>query len=217
MRSESNMTDVQMSTRVNLVETNTIGACWLAASRLILQQGALSRYDGAPIMEVANLTLVVAAPDPHDPFIARHGDPAWLAWMHDNFFVQKDVAELGNARSYAVRLFNYADEGRDQIQWVVQRLRADPENRSATITTFMPLTDTSYIPCISLLDFWRPAGALELVVYAHSLDFGKKAYGDLVELAALQGQVAQAVGAPVGQLIVHAKSAHIYGPEWAPM
>ena len=78
---------------------------------------------------------------------------------------------------------------------MIERLRADPETRSATITTFQPLADTSYIPCVSLLDFWRRGGALELVVYAHSLDFGKKAYGNLVELARLQHEVAAAVGA----------------------
>ena len=202
---------------MHLLNSATLGHAWLAASRLILTHGAPSRYDGAPTLEVANLSLAVAAPDPRDAFIAEHGDPAWLAWMHANFFVQQDVAELGHARSYAVRLFNYADQGRDQLAWVAQRLRGDAENRSATITTFMPLTDTGYIPCISLLDFWLPAGALELVVYAHSLDFGKKAYGNLVELAALQWQVAGQLDAPVGQLLIHAKSAHIYEPEWADM
>ena len=89
--------------------------------------------------------------------------------------------------------------------------------RSATITTFEPHTDTSYIPCISLLDFWRVSGALDLVVYAHSLDFGKKAYGNLVELARLQHEVAGAVGCPVGTLVIHAKSAHVYAPELALM
>jgi len=199
---------------MNILETTTLGEAWLAASRLILQDGLPSRYDGAATLEIANLSLAIAAPDPHDAFIAAHGDPAWLAWMHDNFFVQKDVPELGHARSYAARLFNYAGAGRDQLRWVVERLRAGPENRSAAITTFEPLSDTSYIPCISLLDFWRPAGALELVVYAHSLDFGKKAYGNLVEMAALQCQAAAQLAAPVGQLLIHAKSAHIYEPEW---
>ena len=73
-----------------------------------------------------------------------------------------------------------------------------------------------YVPCISLLDFWRPdaGGPVELVVYAHSLDFGKKAYGNLVELARLQQRVAEEIGAPVGRLVLHAKSAHIYEPEW---
>ena len=100
---------------------------------------------------------------------------------------------------------------------MIERLRADPETRSATITTFQPLADTTYIPCVSLLDFWRPGGALELVVYAHSLDFGKKAYGNLVELARLQHEVAAAVGMPVGSLVIHAKSAHVYEPEFDAM
>src|SRR5919198_3450978 len=145
------------------------------------------------------------------------GEPEWLAWMHENFFVEKDVPELGDAKSYAVRLFNYAGAGRDQIAWVVDRLRADPEDRSATITTFQPLTDTSYVPCVSMLDFWVRDGAVELVVYAHSLDFGKKAYGNLVELAHLQGRVAGELGAACGSLVIHCKSAHVYEPEWASM
>jgi thymidylate synthase len=64
-----------------------------------------------------------------------------------------------------------------------------------------------------MLDFWLPAGRLELVVYAHSLDFGKKAYGNLVELARLQEHVAAELGVPLGRLVVHAKSAHVYEPE----
>jgi thymidylate synthase len=65
-----------------------------------------------------------------------------------------------------------------------------------------------------MLDFWLRAGELELVVYAHSLDFGKKAYGNLVELARLQETVAAGVGVPAGRLVIHAKSAHVYEPEW---
>lgn len=148
---------------------------------------------------------------------AELGDPSWLAWMHGNFASHEGVPELGGAQSYAARFFDYARSGRDQIAWVAERLRADRTCRSATITTFEPLTDTTYVPCISLLDFWLPAGGLELVVYAHSLDFGKKAYGNLVELASLQEDVAAEVEAPLGRLIVHAKSAHIYEPEWTLM
>jgi len=88
---------------------------------------------------------------------------------------------------------------------------------TAAITTFQPLVDTTYIPCVSLLDFWITSGKLELVVYAHSLDFGKKAYGNLVELARLQHEVAAAVGLPCGRLVVCAKSAHVYEPEFEAM
>ena len=100
---------------------------------------------------------------------------------------------------------------------MVGRLRADPEARSAAITTFQPLTDMAYVPCVSLLDFWLREGRVELVVYAHSLDFGKKAYGNLVELAHLQEHVAGQLAAGVGRLVVHVKTAHIYEPEWAEM
>jgi thymidylate synthase len=200
-----------------LIEAPSLGEAWMRISRTILETGELAAYDEQPTREIALMTIVVAQPDSSDPIIAELGDPEWLAWMHENFFVQKDVPELGNAKSYAVRLFNYGGTGRDQIAWVVDQLRADPERRSATITTFQPLTDTTYIPCVSLLDFWLPNGRLELIVYAHSLDFGKKAYGNLIELAHLQEHVAGELGVEVGPLVIHCKSAHVYEPEWALM
>jgi thymidylate synthase len=199
------------------VQSPTLGEGWLDVTRAILERGALASYDGQRTRELALLTLVVERPSSDDATIARLGDPEWLAWMHENFFVHKDVPELGHAKSYAVRLFDYAGAGHDQIAWVVGRLRDDPESRSATVTTFQPLTDASYIPCVSMLDFWLPDGALELVVYAHSLDFGKKAYGNLIELTRLQEHVARELAVPIGRLIIHAKSAHVYEPEWAAM
>ena len=200
-----------------VVEAPSLGEGWLAVSREILERGDIASYDGQATRELALLTLAVERPEPADPLITELGDPDWLDWMHRNFFDHVDVPELGNAKSYAARLFDYGGTGRDQIAWVVARLRDDPEARSATITTFQPLTDTSYIPCVSMLDFWVREAALELVVYAHSLDFGKKAYGNLVELAHLAEHVAGELGRPVGPLVVHAKSAHVYEPEWALM
>jgi thymidylate synthase len=198
---------------IAVVESQTVGHAWLDVSRAILDAGVAATWGPLPTIELERLTVIVARPDPEDPVIAELGDPEWLAWMAANFNDGADVAELGGAKSYAVRLFDY--EGRDQIGWVVERLRADPTARDAAITTFMPLTDTSYVPCVSLLDFWLPDGAVELVVYAHSLDFGKKAYGNLVELARLQHLVAGELAAPVGRLLVHVKSAHVYESERA--
>jgi thymidylate synthase len=83
----------------------------------------------------------------------------------------------------------------------------------ATITTLEPLTDVSYIPCVSLLDFWLRSGSLELVVYAHSIDFGKKGFGNLVQVAELQRDVASELNVPVGPLVMIVKSATIYQTE----
>src|ERR1700730_1509431 len=106
-----------MSTVV--VEAPTLGEGWLRTSRAILDRGALERYEEQPTRELALLTLVVEQPSSNDPLIADLGDAEWLAWMHENFFVQKDVPELGNAKSYAGRLFNYAGNRRDPIAWVI--------------------------------------------------------------------------------------------------
>jgi thymidylate synthase len=198
---------------VRTIETQTLGEAWLETCRTVLDEGTDGLYDGLAMREVAHLSIEVAEPDPRDTTIAALADPDWLEWMHANFTRPDDVPELGHARSYGSRLGDYARGGRDQVAWVIDRLTADPATRSATITTFEPLLDTSYIPCVSLLDFWLPDGAVELVVYAHSLDFGKKAYGNLVELAALQERVAGELDVPVGRLLVHAKSAHVYDPE----
>jgi len=196
-----------------MLHSRTIGESWCAVADRIVAGGRPGLYDGLPIQELSMVTLVIAAPDPDDAVIATHADPERLAWMHANFTDHARVAALGDADSYATRLFDYEHSGRDQVAWVIDRLRADPSSRSAAITTFQPHTDMTYIPCVSMLDFWLPDGALELVVYAHSIDFGAKGYGNLVELASLQHHVAGALGAAVGRLLMFVKSAHVYETE----
>jgi thymidylate synthase len=191
----------------------SLGAAWARIASAILQYGIPATYDGLPILELSSVVLDIDCPDPLDGFIARHADPERLAWMEANFTSPARVADLGDADSYATRLYDYQHSGRNQIAWVIDRLRSDPRTRSATITTFQPLTDTSYIPCISLLDFWIPAGALELLVYAHSIDFGTKGYANLVELSAVLKSVAMAVDVQAGRMVMMIKSAHIYGAE----
>ena len=196
------------------IEAATVGEAWLAVAERILDQGAASQYDGLPILEIDQVALHIAQPSSKDPIVDRLGDPERLAWMHANFTAHARVAALGDARSYAARFYDYAGSGRDQIRWVIERLRADPTSRSATITTFEPLLDTSYIPCVSLLDFWIRDEQVELVVYAHSIDFGAKGYGNLVELAFLQEHVASELGRGLGRLVFLVKSAHIYETEF---
>jgi thymidylate synthase len=197
----------------SVLRSRTIGEAWLAVAGRIAASGLPSLYDGLPIRELSLVTLAVERPDPDDEIIAAHADPERLAWMHANFTDHVRVASLGDTDSYATRLFDYEHSGHDQVRWVIDRLRANASSRSATITTFQPHTDTTYIPCVSMLDFWLPDGAVELVVYAHSIDFGAKGYGNLVELASLQRHVADALDVPLGRLLMIIKSAHVYETE----
>jgi thymidylate synthase len=204
------MTEVFVPVRI---EVMTVGEAWISIAAAILTGGVVGNWEGLPIVEVFRATLDVSSPSVDDPIIAEHGDPERLAWMHANFTDHSRVAELGDADSYATRLYDYAHTGHDQIRWVIDRLAANPWARDATVTTFQPITDTSYIPCVSLLDFWLVERKLQLAVYAHAIDFGTKGYANLVELAALQTRVAGDLGVGVGTLTMTVKSAHIYQTE----
>ena len=195
------------------IEKATLGEAWIAIAEAILTGGVAGSWEGLPIVEVFRATLDVYSQRVDDPIVAQHGDPERLAWMHANFTDLSRVAELGDSDSYATRLYDYAHAGHDQIRWVIDRLTANPSARDATVTTFQPLTDTGYIPCVSLLDFWLVEGKLQLAVYANAIDFGTKGYANFVELAALQARVAGDLGVGVGTVTMTVKSAHIYETE----
>jgi thymidylate synthase len=201
------MTSAISATRI---EARTIGEAWTGIAAAILREGVPGDWEGTPMVEVFRAVLVVTSPSVDDPIIARHGDPERLDWMHANFTDHARVADLGDSDSYATRLYDYARAGHDQVRWVIDRISVNRSSRDATITTFQPLTDSAYVPCISLLDFWLLDGALQLDVYAHGVDFGTKGYANLVELAALQARVANELEARVGLLTLTVKSAHIY-------
>jgi thymidylate synthase len=200
-----------------ILAARSLGGAWLDVAALILARGLESSFDGLPLLEVDLVTLDIAEPDPDDDLIRRLASKDWLDWMRANFTDHGRVAALGGARSYASRLFDYAGAARDQIAWVVDKLARDPRASNATITTFEPLIDTTYIPCVSLLDFWLRLGRLELVAYAHSIDFGKKGFANLVQLAELQRHVARQLDAPCGSLVMIVKSAAIYRTELGAM
>src|SRR5579859_5877842 len=105
------------------VTAATLGEAWVGVAGRILDEGKPATYDGLPIVELAHVALDIARPDPDDPIIAAHGDPERLAWMRANFRDHARVAALGDADSYATRLYDYGRSGRDQIAWVIERLR----------------------------------------------------------------------------------------------
>ncbi len=129
--------------------------------------------------------------------------------MVRNFTVQEHVKELYSETSYASRLFSYMGQ-KDHLEWIIRRLNENPHTRSATITTFEPLTDEGYIPRVSLPDFQEEAGKLNLTVYCRALDFGRNDYIRLVMLQTIPQTVSEKAGIPRGCLTLLVKSAHYY-------
>ena len=190
------------------IEAETIGDAWIDACDAILNNGKQITDDGETLREIIHLSLSVKKPEEADPIIEEFGDKNMLEWMISNFFEKKVVPELKDSMSYGTRLFDY--EGKDQIEWVVKKLKRKPESKSATISMLMPNEDGGYIPCVSTLDFKIRDGRLVLTVLCRSLDFGGKSYANLVALAKVQNLVAKGVSMPRGEMVLHVISAHVY-------
>ena len=80
---------------LTLIDAPSLGAGWLRVARVVLEEGMTASWGGLATREVALLSLVVERPASNDAVIAELGDPDWLEWMHENFFVQGGVAGLG--------------------------------------------------------------------------------------------------------------------------
>ena len=192
----------------------SLGAVWVRVLAEIENNGAAAIYtdnagEQADAKELFDVTAEVQNADLPDAIIERHKVREEYDWMVRNFTVQGEVPELHHENSYASRLYSYMGK-KNQVDWLVDRLRSNPTTRSAAITMFEPLTDEGYIPCVSLLDFQENAGQLNMTAYCRALDFGCKAYVNLVMLRLIQNDIAEKVGMDCGKLTLLVKSAHFY-------
>lgn len=196
----------------NLGAINTIGKAWITVLQEILSNGNRTLYNGneeKPIQEIVGTSLTIDNIVMPDPIIEKYMVKEEYDWMENNFIKQGTVKELHYAKSYASRLYNYMNQ-KNQIEWVINRLKERRYTCSATITTFEPLIDEQYIPCVSMIDFYVENERLNMYVYCRSLDFGCKAYVNLVMLYNILKQVAEAINTEVGNMNLTIKSAHVY-------
>lgn len=192
----------------------SLGSLWVRVLAEIEQDGAETIYtdntgEQAEAKELFGLTADVVGADLPDAIIEKHKVQEKYDWMVRNFTVQGSVPELHHENSYASRLYSYMGR-KNQVEWLVDRLRKNPTTRSAAITMFEPLTDEGYIPCVSMLDFQVLGGELNMTAYCRALDFGCKAYVNLVMLHLIQKDIAEKTGLPCGKLTLIVKSAHFY-------
>lgn len=193
---------------------HSLGALWIKVLQELEASGVTTAYtdnagEFADVKELLNLTAEVQNAALPDAIIEKHKVQEEYDWMVRNFTVQGEVPELHHENSYASRLYSYMGR-KNQVEWLVNRLRKNPSTRSASISMFEPLTDEGYIPCVSLLDFQETDGQLNMTAYCRALDFGCKAYVNLVMLHLIQQDIAEEVGVPCGKLMLLVKSAHFY-------
>ena len=193
---------------------HSLGDAWIRVLTELAEQGAVSVYtdnvgEKADVKELFGLTVEITGAALPDAIIEKHKVQTEYEWMVRNFTVQGEIPELHHENSYASRLYAYMGQ-KNQVDWLINRLRENPHTRSATITMFEPLTDEGYIPCVSLLDFQQTGGKLNMTAYCRALDFGCKAYANLVMLYLIQKEITEKVGMEIGRMTLIVKSAHFY-------
>jgi thymidylate synthase len=193
---------------MEIINAKSIGQAWLKSCEVILKKGIRMKDNNEKLKEVMHLVLIIESPGEKDEIVEKYGDKKSIEWMLSNFLEQKSVPELGNSLSYGTRLFNY--DGKNQVQWVIEKLIKKPESKSATISMLMPNRDEKYIPCIGLLDFKIRNEKLILTVLCRSLDFGTKAYANMIALTKIQNMIAKELKIQRGKMVLYVISAHIY-------
>jgi len=198
--------NAELDMPMHVISSISLLDAWKHAIECIKTEGTRAFDEDQPILELMDLFLIITDPRP-DPLLVDI-NPDMAAWMHANFTEKAPVAELGNAESYATRLYDY--HGKDQVATIIKKLKDKTETKSATITMLLPNDDTSYVPCVSMLDFKIRDERLTLTATCRSLDFGKKALFNFVELASI-GERVQSECKVLGlELHIHAISAHVY-------
>lgn len=193
------------------IKTNSIGKAWLKSCRYILEHGAQIKDENKNLKELMFLQLTIKKPAQNDPIIKKYGDKQTIDWMYSNFLEQKNIPELKNALSYGTRLFDF--KGKNQINWIIEKLKKKPETKAATISMIM-YDDEDYIPCVSTLDFKIRNNKLILIAMCRAIDFGKKVYANLLSLNKIQEMVSREINIPTGELIMYNVSAHIYEEDY---
>lgn len=194
------------------IEAENSGEAWVKACQLVCKEGH-KIYDGdTQLKEILNLFISVTDPTKKDKFIEKFGDQEMISWMvNDNFGGHAPVLDWGYC--YGMRLHDY--EGLDQVAWVVEKLKNNPEAKSATVSLMKPDEDVkSHIPCVVAIDYKIRDNKLQTSAFFRSQDVGKKLYADILAIGSISKKVSKEVGVELGKLNLLVVSAHIYEPDF---
>jgi len=142
----------------------------------------------------------------------RQPDGSYSGYLGQLLGAQLDA---GVSYTYGSRLRAFAGEI-DQVQAIIDDLRAAGESRRAVAALWSPAQDigSANPPCLNLVQARLREGRLQLTAYFRSHDIYRAWAANAYGLRALQGQIAEALGATAGDLAILSHSAHIYAHDW---
>lgn len=189
---------------------------WVEILKNIMRFGAIktSHYDD-DIRELIGVSTVIENEDPDEPYL-----PNWMLGLTKEELFQyyeqymTDKVHEGAHYGYGNRMRNM--RGKNQIEFIIQRLKEEMDDRGACAVTWNVDVDLGQKrrPCILLIQALVQDGAVHLLSYIRSNDMFQAWPRNCFGLLKIQKEIASALNLKMGPLSVVSASAHIYKKEW---
>ena len=186
------------------IKCNTIGEMWISAMDSIMENGEDILDGDVRLREIRNLYVSIQRIQEDDPLISKYADRDRINLMKEKY------ATCGLVGDYKIDYgsYIYNNDGINQIEWIIKRLRNKPETKSATITLHKP--GEEMLSCLSMIDFKYRKGYLDMSVIYRSQNIYWSNPGNMLALHKIHNDVAQALGYELGSVELVVISAHIY-------
>jgi thymidylate synthase len=194
------------STDLKQVSAQSLGECWVACIDYVLRNGNSHNDEDVAIRESLGLSVHISSPQCQDVLIDAVGDRSVIERTLAKF--SKGVEMPERPFTYGSRIFD--NSGVNQFEWMVQRLMSKRETKSATIGLLIPGSEAANLPCLTTIDAKIRGNKLDLHFFFRSQNIFGRQYANLLALARLQKDIADACGIGVGALRGFVSSAHIY-------
>ncbi len=195
-----------METSAGTVQAKTIGECWKASVKTVLEHGQTHIDEDCELLEIIGLSVKVEHPNSRDTYIEAHCDRDVLERTKHKF--RQGVEMPDKPFTYGQRIYDF--DGVNQFEWLVERISRKPETKSATICLLRPGDPSTNIPCLTALDAKIRGGLVNLQFFFRSQNIFGRQYANLVALAEFQEELAHRLDFEVGIMQGYVASAHIY-------
>lgn len=188
------------------VREKTIGEAWLASISCVLEHGEEYIDEDVQIKEILGLGVDVLSPAQTDSIVEQYGDPYIVDHTLRKF--QKGVVMENRPFTYGNCIYN--KNGVDQFEWLVERLNAKMESKSATISLLTEGDCKSNLPCLVTLDAKIRNNLLNIQFFFRSQNILGRQYANLLAISDFQNKLADRLCVGIGRLAGYVASAHIY-------
>lgn len=196
-----------------------IAEVWLEVLHHVMRFGVVKGTEyGNRMRELVNVMTVVEDEDTLEPKLQPEL-PFTKDELQDYYERTLTAVEVPNvAYTYGQRLRAFGEEKIDQVAYILQKLREQPNSRRALASTWDQRKDPpdSNPPCLDLVQATIQEGRLFLTVYLRSNDMYASWHRNAFAMRELQRKLSEELGVKQGPLTMLSQSAHIYENDWEP-